>query len=141
LGIPIVTHDAPWHINVHQKVPLNRDRDNVTPAYLRELHKGVLNAAHDLLRQSDAKAGWIGDALAHSSPEALDTVVKLVHGEGAVIADPSNPEATKVAQEQGRTVVHGRQFDKQTWDLIRANNILKPAGQVITTGVPASPHG
>ena len=36
LGIPVVETDIRWHVSVGQKVPLNRDRDNVTPAYVRE---------------------------------------------------------------------------------------------------------
>src|SRR5437899_12208262 len=44
MGIPIVElGDDKWHVNVMQKVPLSRDRDNVNPAYLRKIRVGVLN--------------------------------------------------------------------------------------------------
>ncbi len=38
MGIPIVElGDDAWHVNVMQKVPLSRDRDNVNPSYLRKV--------------------------------------------------------------------------------------------------------
>jgi hypothetical protein len=35
MGIPVVETDLPVRVNVMQKVPLNTDRDNVTPSFLR----------------------------------------------------------------------------------------------------------
>src|SRR5262249_53900798 len=35
MGLPIVTTGDRWSVNIGQKVPLNRDRNNVKPAYLR----------------------------------------------------------------------------------------------------------
>ena len=49
MGLPIVETGDRWHVSVEQKVPLNRDRDNVRPAYLQAVRVAVLNAAHDLL--------------------------------------------------------------------------------------------
>ncbi|MBI3466446.1 MAG: hypothetical protein HY000_25820 [Planctomycetes bacterium] len=46
LGIPVVETGDKWHYNVLQKVPLNGDRDNVTPAYLRDLRTFVYNHMH-----------------------------------------------------------------------------------------------
>lgn len=141
LGVPVVEHDGRWHLNVHQKVPLNKDRDNVTPSYLRKLREAVLDTAHDLLTPIDAKTAWVTEALPSASPEALRHVVEQIHGKDAVIYDPSNPEASKKAVEQGRTVIYGRQFPGPVWDAIKAHDIVKPAGQVIQTGVKTSPDG
>ena len=44
MGIPVVETDDRWHYNVMQKVPLNHDRDNVTPAYLKIVRAHVLSA-------------------------------------------------------------------------------------------------
>ena len=33
MGLPVVETGDKWHVNISQKVPLNRDRDNVRPAY------------------------------------------------------------------------------------------------------------
>jgi Histidine kinase-, DNA gyrase B-, and HSP90-like ATPase len=50
MGIPVVEIPGDrWHVNVSQKIPLNIDRDNVTPAYLRSVRVEVLNATTDLL--------------------------------------------------------------------------------------------
>ena len=35
MGIPVVETGDRYHVDIGQKVPLNMDRDNVTPAYLR----------------------------------------------------------------------------------------------------------
>lgn len=44
MGVPVVETGDRFHVNVQQKVPLNADRDNVTPAYLRRLRVEVANA-------------------------------------------------------------------------------------------------
>lgn len=141
MGVPVVEHDGRWHIDVAQRVPLNDERDNVPPSFLRELRVAVLDVAHDLLTSVDAKKAWVTDALPKAAPEALRTVVEQIHGKDAVIADPSNREATKIAADQGRVIVHGRQFTAETWAAIKNEGILQPAGQVIRTGVPTSPDG
>ena len=48
MGIPVVDTGDRFHIDVGQKVPLNMDRDNVTPAYLRAIRVAVLNATDRL---------------------------------------------------------------------------------------------
>jgi hypothetical protein len=59
MGLPIVETGDRWHVSVCQKVPLNRDRDNVRPAYLQAVRVAVLNAAHDLLTaDEEATAAW-----------------------------------------------------------------------------------
>jgi hypothetical protein len=141
LGVPVVEHDGRWHVNVGQKVPLNADRDNVTPSYLRRLREIMLNETHELLDEDDMKAPWVAQALPTASPEAIRSHVVAVHGEDAVIFDPSNPEASKRAVDNGRTVVYGRQYPSDTWTRIKDNQILRPAGQVIQTAVPTSPDG
>jgi hypothetical protein len=38
MGIPVVElSDDKWHINVMQKMPVGRDRDNVNPSYSLEM--------------------------------------------------------------------------------------------------------
>jgi len=43
MGIPVVETNDTYHIDVMQKVPLNSDRDNVTPSYLQKVRTAVLN--------------------------------------------------------------------------------------------------
>src|SRR5207302_4670773 len=59
MGLPVVETGDKWHVNIAQKVPLNRDRDNVQPAFLHAVRVAVLNAAFDLLTtDEEATAGW-----------------------------------------------------------------------------------
>ena len=58
MGIPVVETGDRYHVDVQQKVPLNMDRDNVTPAYLRAIRVAVLNATHGrITRRKHADMG------------------------------------------------------------------------------------
>ena len=76
MGIPVVESDSRFHINVQQKVPLNVDRDNVTPAYLKKVRVEVLNRVHEMLTDDEAGDTWVTDALGHQDVET-DAVVLL----------------------------------------------------------------
>ena len=143
LGVPVVAHAGAWHIDVHQKVPLARSRDAVTPAYLRAVHAAALDAAADMLSADTARAPWVASALAKAQPETVRTVVHTVYGENAVIADPSCPEATKRAVDVGRTVVYGGAFPGDVWEIIAENEYLQPAGHYpeLRGDVETSPDG
>jgi hypothetical protein len=141
LGIPVVTHDSRYSVNVHQKVPLGRDRDNVPPGYLRALRELILNHTYGLLDPAEAKRPWVAEALPGATPEALRTVVAAIHGKDAVIYDSSNPEASKKAMEQGRVVLRPRQFTPEIWKAIKQHDIVRPAGQVVATEPVSSPQG
>ena len=54
LGIPIVETDICFTINVNQKVPMNKDRDNVSPTYLKKLKTYVLNETAYELDENEA---------------------------------------------------------------------------------------
>ena len=131
MGIPVVReHDGRWHVDVAQKVPLNTDRDNITPAYLRRLREVVLNNAHLLINDDDANSKWVKDALPGASGEALATVLDRRFGDKRVVADPSDPEANKLAAAEGYVVIGPRSFSKGEWARIRENDLVRPAGQV-----------
>lgn len=57
MGIPVVEIDSRWHVNIQQKVPLNMERDNVTPAYLRDIYVLTANALCDQLTIEDRRNG------------------------------------------------------------------------------------
>ena len=56
MGIPIVGTGDQFHVSVDQKVPLSFDREQVSPAYLRDVRAAVLNAVHDRLSMDQARA-------------------------------------------------------------------------------------
>jgi hypothetical protein len=141
LGLPVVEHDSRWHVNIEQKVPLGRDRNNVTPAYLRELREHVLNNTYDLLTEADSKSRWVRDAYEKASDEALQAVVEKTYGKKAVLADPSDMEAVARCQQAGYTVIPARNpFPKGFGERLQAIGV-KPAGQVMPTMITSDPNG
>jgi hypothetical protein len=139
MGLPVVETGDRWHVNVGQKVPLNRDRDNVKPAYLQAVRVAVLNAAFDLLTtEEEATAGWC--KLAGSDPrcsdEAIKHLVRLRFGEKVAAPDPSDTEAMKRFQSQGGTIVVG--LSKGEWANVRRSGAVLPAGQICPSPKPYS---
>src|SRR5262249_13423888 len=61
-SIPVVETGDKWHVSVGQKVPTNKDRNNVPPAFLHNIRLLVLNEMHDRLSKEDTAAPWIDDA-------------------------------------------------------------------------------
>jgi hypothetical protein len=143
LGIPVVETGDRWHYNVGQKVPLNVDRDNVTPSYLQELRTAVLNAMHSRISKEDAATSWVRDASADPSaaPAAIETVMTHRFGVKRVIADPTDPEGTKLAMSQGYTVVPGGALSGGEWANVKRDQVMLPAGQVTPSPKPYSPDG
>lgn len=140
MGIPVVALDCAWHVDVGQKVPLNTDRDNVTPAYARRVRAEVLNAMHAELTNEASTAAWVDDVMESPlvSPEAVETVVSQRYGEKRVIRDPSDPEGTKLAVSLGYSVIEPGSFSKSAWSNIRAAGAALPAGQVTPSPRPFS---
>ena len=139
MGLPVVETGDRWHVSVGQKVPLNRDRDNVKPAYLQAVRVTVLNAAFDLLTtEEEATAGWC--KLAGSDPRcsdgAMKHLVRLRFGEKVAAPDPSDTEAMKRFQSEGGTIVVG--LSKGEWANVRRSGAVLPAGRVCPTAKPYS---
>lgn len=141
MGIPVVelTGGEPWHINIHQKIPLNTDRDNVTPAYRRDLRTAVLNEMHEWIKGEDAREPWVREAAGdpNASPQAVAHVKVERFGEKAVAADPSDVEGTKIAASEGYTVIPGGAMSKGEWENVKRDRLVLPAGQV----TPSRPEG
>mgnify|MGYP003112716082 CR=1 FL=1 len=141
LGIPVVPLDGDkWHINVQQKIPLNLNRDNVTPAYLSQLRVAVLNEAGSLLKKSEASEDWVSSAVAdeRASSQSVERVLTSRYGEKRVSYDPSDPEANKIAVSKGYTVVTGGSLSSGLWKNAKAFSSIKPAGQVTPSSKPFS---
>jgi hypothetical protein len=139
MGLPVVETGDRWHVSVGQKVPLNRDRDNVKPAYLQAVRVTVLNAAFDLLTtEEEATAGWC--KLAGSDPRcsdgAMKHLVRLRFGEKVAAPDPSDTEAMKRFQSEGGTIVVG--LSKGEWANVKRAGAVLPAGRICPTAKPYS---
>jgi hypothetical protein len=139
MGLPVVETGDRWHVNVGQKVPLNRDRENVRPAFLQAVRVAVANAAYDLLTTEDeATQGWVKLAGADPriSDDAIKHLVRLRFGEKVAAPDPSDTEAMKRFTAQGGTIVVG--LSKGEWANVRRSGAVPPAGQVCPTAKPYS---
>lgn len=138
MGLPIVETGDRWHVSVEQKLPLNRDRDNVRPAYLQAVRVAVLNAAHDLLSEDDAVAPWCklagGDP--RCSDQAIKHLIRLRFGDKVAAPDPSDLEAMKRFTSQGGTIVAG--LSKGEWANVKRAGAAPPAGQICPTAKPYS---
>lgn len=132
MGIPVVETDQRWHVDIEQKVPLNADRDNVTPAYMRLVNVLVANEMASKLKAEDASADWVTEALGHPAvnPGTVEAVLTARFGERRVVNDPSDPEGTKIAVAQGYTVIPSNAFSRDAWSHIRASGAALPAGRV-----------
>lgn len=143
LGVPVVEIDSPWSLDVGQKVPINSDRDNVTPSYLRRVATAALNAMHARLDAHDAARSLVQAALASPdvAPEAVRSVLDEQHGPYRVVYDPSDLEANSRAASRGYTVLHGRAYSAEQWQQIRAASAAPPAGRVFPSPKAYSPDG
>ena len=143
MGIPVVETGDRYHVDVQQKVPLNMDRDNVTPAYLRLLRAAVLNATHHLLDKEDASQPWVREACSDDrvSVEAVKSVMDMRFGSNAVTFDLSDPEANKLSVAEGRPVVYGGTLSAAEWENVRRAGVLPAAGTVTPSPKPYSPDG
>lgn len=127
LGIPVVETGDKWHIDVRQKVPLNVDRDNVTPAYLRDLRTAVLNEMYEHLSGDDTTETWVQEATSSpdATPEAVEQYRVARYGEKSVAFDPGNPEANAEAVAHGYTLIPARGLTRgQRENLYAAGTLL-----------------
>ncbi len=137
MGIPVVETGDKYHLNVKQKVLLNMERDNVTPAYLKLLRVLVLNKLHDDIDEEEANSDWVRAASSDERCDdaAITSVLDQRFGNARVSYDPTDLEANMKAVSQGYTLVTGRQMNKQEWANAKAAKAILPAGQV----TPAKP--
>lgn len=137
MGIPVVETGDKYHLDIQQKVPLNTDRDNVTPAYLREVRTLAFNAMHHNITEEDANTSWVREATSDErcTDDAMQTAITKRFGAMRVIYDPSDPEANAKAFSQGYTVIKGAQLNKREWSNVHRGGLALPAGQV----TPAKP--
>lgn len=106
-GIPVVGTGDHFHVSVEQKVPLNRDRDNVTPAYLRKVRAAVLVHTVDLLDEDSASNKGVDDAMADDlvDEDTLKKVLEKRHGKKHAFHDRGDLEANKQLHGEGYAII------------------------------------
>ena len=140
MGIPVVETDMPFHVNVMQKVPLTYSRDNLKPAYMRELAAVVLNATHDMIVPEEAAQTWVNEAMGDKSisKEAVEQVVKQRFGDKVVTYNPRDLEANNKAVLNDYRVMPTNAFSKEAMNNIRRFDTVKASSQLFPTYRPYS---
>lgn len=135
LGIPVVDTFDKWHYNVKQRVPLNMERDNVTPAYKRELRKAVLNEMVGFLVSDDADDEWVIDAAGAIgvTKEAAKCVIKLQFGDKYAAADPTDRESQEKATTNGYNVIPSRGLSRDQRDRLKEFDLLPSSSKLFPT--------
>ncbi len=140
MGIPVVNTGDRYHINVLQKVPVNMDRDNVPPSYLKKLRALVLNHTAQLLSKDESAESWVTNALESDDVEsaAVNTTMDKRYGEKRASYDPNDPESSKNLMAQGYTIVHGRSLPAGAWDSVRRSGAILSSSTIAPTPRPYS---
>jgi len=140
MGIPVVELEGgdKYHYNVNQRVPLNQDRDNVSPAYLRDLRAEVLNVVADMLTESDASEAWVREAseTKRVSEEAFDAVMTKRFGKKVAKHTIGDKEANHNAVAHGYTVLSGGALSKGEWANVKKFDTVPSTAKVCPTDRP-----
>ena len=109
MGIPVVPIDEnlEWHVDIQQKVPLNIERDNVNPSYLRDVYTAVAIEKIDEVAEGGASAPWLTIAAENTKTDKTTTRKIFIKrfGENAVLHDQGDLGANREAVAAGKTVV------------------------------------
>lgn len=131
-GIPVVETGDAYHVNVGQRVPLNRERDNVTPAYSKLIRALTLNEMHSKLPESEFTKPWVAQAVTHDKvlSQAVNSYLDAKYTSNRVSFDPHSPESNSAAFANGTMVVFGRNEPKEVWDKAKEANLIGSSSQM-----------
>lgn len=137
LGIPVVETGDKWHVSICQKVPLNSERDNVTPAYLRSVRVAVYNELHASTTAADTESSWVNEATSDDecTDDAVETFRVKKYGEKSVASDPGNSEADAEAVAHNYVLIPSRGLTGgQRKNLYRAGTLRSSTKEFPTAG-------
>ncbi len=140
MGLPIVETGDKWHVSVGQKVPLNKDRNNVKPAFLKAVRTHVLNAVYDRLNEDEVNSDWVrqGSSDPNCSEQAIKKILSLRFGPKFCAFDPNDKEAGKNFVAQGGKLIYGPMLSPQEWANAKKAKAIQPAGKVCPSPKPYS---
>jgi hypothetical protein len=130
-------------VDIQQKVPLNLERDNVSPAYLQAVRVAVLNQMSERLNPTDASSTWVRQAAGDERVDAaaFNEVIKMRFGDKRVTYDPSDGEANLIAASKGYVVIGSAALSSEEWKNVRRFDSSLPAGRVTPSPKPFSATG
>jgi len=137
MGVPVVETDIRWEINVNQKIPLNRDRDNVAPSYKKEVCRVVAEAMQTELTKDDANS-WANEVLADdkASDAVLTKLLDEKFGKDRVIFNPKDPEANTKAVLQGHSLIYSRSLSKAAREVLDSREAVRATMPTSSTKFP-----
>lgn len=137
MGIPVTEIGVPFHVDVQQKVPLNSDRDMVSPAFLKEIYTIVLNNTFENIDEECVSENWVRVASASKdvSKEAFDSVIQKRFGENVCVATPTDPLSIDDALSNGFNVVRGSEMSKDEWENARRFSAIESSHSLFGHGV------
>jgi hypothetical protein len=106
MGLPVESWDAPWHVDVSQRIPLVSGRDGAPERFKLALKAALLEAMiHRYLDRRDLRQDWVQHLLARwpVKPAVLDAYVSKVFPRGAVLGGTSR--ANDRARQLGAHVI------------------------------------
>lgn len=125
MGIPVceVEWDAPYHVNVLQRVPMNPNRDATMSGYVSQIHRLCLPHIIDALSPEKARAAWVGEAASKCSDKALQkTVLSKAFGDNLARSVPDFGKFSHDADAQehsGVSILDTRQLTGGFRDLAK----------------------
>ena len=129
MGIPVVAIDEnlKWHVDIQQKVPLNIERDNVTPTYLKTVYTAVLTEKVAEVTGEDASAAWVTTAIENDKTDkkVVKEVFQKRFGKEAVLYDHGDIGANKEAVAAGKVVVPVGAMTPEMRKNVRAAGVKK----------------
>lgn len=139
MGIPVCEIDCAYSIDVQQKIPLNSDRDNVLPQFLKILYGEVLNQTFEEIKEDNSSDTWI--RLGASSDRIKGPAVKNIfnkrYGDKAVIANPFDKRSIDAAITSGYRVIYSTELNGEEHKKSKEFGILKTSSEQF----PVTPVG
>ncbi|MGB3575715.1 MAG: hypothetical protein WBA08_06205, partial [Candidatus Sulfotelmatobacter sp.] len=146
MGIPVVElSDDKWHINVMQKMPVGRDRDNVNPSYIGDIRVAIFNEFYTKLSPQDASLLSIQAAASHpkSKTDAVKANLAARFGEKYALEDPTDPGSKEEFVSQGGTVIQRNDLSPEMKKRLRKikdeqnprKSFVKRTGELTPTNV------
>jgi hypothetical protein len=132
-GIPVVEiGDCGYHVSVEQKIPLNTERDNVTPGYLRALHILVAGQMFQFITPEDAEKPWVRTAIESGKlePEVVKNIAVKRFGDNAVLRDHVDVGSNKEATSKGANVLGRGAISSAERRVFEQTGALRKAGDV-----------
>lgn len=142
MGMPVQGIDAPWHVNVGQKVPLNPNRDTVRESYLDKIYTLIVNEMHDDIPDDSAGNVFVERGLRNATLEAAKDMMEKRYGTDKIYFASGDEHSNEHAMENGHLIGRG-ELDGDTRRHLEEMGVVQYAANAFPTtwtiGKPLKP--